>query len=213
MISVQKTACMGKTSQMPPQIIRLKTVSACCDGDRLQTCWAVVKKNQKKQKTNWHCTSVRQETPGDLGKAESPLQLSSDRTRCMALGKSISLLFTGMASIMGSKGLFDQVPRRQRYRQKRTRQVQGAVGHTTEASPYPERSGKASWRKVLLSAPGQWAIAGWAEQPRCQVGCLTYASGARHSICKLPNVREDKACWNTASHYSKNENYSSRAIC
>ena len=120
MISVQKTACLGRTSQMPPQIIRLKTVSACCDGDRLQTCWAVVKKNQKKQKTNWHCTSVRQETPGDLGKAESPLQLSSDRTRCMALGKSISLLFTGMASIMGSKGLFDQVPRRQRYRQKRT---------------------------------------------------------------------------------------------
>ena len=111
---------MGRTSQMPPQIIRLKTVSACCDGDRLQTCWAVVKKTKKKTKSKLTLYFSKTRNPRRPGKPESPLQLSSDQTRCMALGKSISLLFTGMASIMGSKGLCDQVPRRQRYRQKRT---------------------------------------------------------------------------------------------
>lgn len=60
-----------------------------------------------------------------------------------------------MASIMGSKGLFDQVPRRQRYRQKRTEAGTGCPRTHNRSVPYPERSGKASCRKVLLSTLGQ----------------------------------------------------------
>ena len=55
----------------------------------------------------------------------------------MALGKSISLLLTGMVSIMGSKGLFDQVPRRQRYRQKRTEAGTGCPRTHNRSVPLP----------------------------------------------------------------------------